>query len=75
MNCCRALIVNLQKGFYNSQASFGDRQFTIILFISIISLLTIPNREGAPLSFCKILAHLNPLHDFKMLYYLNDRDE
>ena len=36
MNCCRALIVNLQKVFYNSQASVGDRQYTIILFISII---------------------------------------
>ena len=36
---CRALIVNLQKLFYNSQlASVGDsdRQYTIILFISTI---------------------------------------
>ena len=41
MNCCRALIVNLQKVFYNSQASVGDRQYTIILFISIIFLPTI----------------------------------
>ena len=52
MNCCRALIVNLQKVFYNSQASVGDRQYTIILFISIIFLPTILNyfndreREG-----------------------------
>ena len=42
-NCCRALIVNLQKVFYNSQASVGDRQYTIILFISIIFLPTILN--------------------------------
>ena len=60
MNCCRALTVNLQKVFYNSQTSVGDRQYTIILFISIIFLPTILNylndREGAPLSFCRILA-------------------
>ena len=37
-NCCRALNVNLQKVFYNSQASVGDMQYTIILFISIIFL-------------------------------------
>ena len=43
MNCCRALIVNLQKVFYNSQASVGDRQYTIILFIKIIFLPTILN--------------------------------
>ena len=43
MNCCRALTVNLQKVFYNSQASVGDRQYTIILFISIIFLPTILN--------------------------------
>ena len=36
MNCCRALIVNLHKVFYNLQAFVGDRQYTIILFISII---------------------------------------
>ena len=41
MNCCRALIVNLNKVFYNSQASVSDRQYTIILFISIIFLPTI----------------------------------
>ena len=41
MNCCCALIVNLQKVFYNSQASVGDRQYTIILFISILFLRTI----------------------------------
>ena len=38
MNCCRALIINLQEVFYNSQASVGDRQYTIILFISIMFL-------------------------------------
>ena len=43
MKCYRALIVNLQKVFSNSQASVGDRQYTIILFISIIFLPTIPN--------------------------------
>ena len=43
MNCCRALIINLQKVFYNSQASVGDRQYTIILFISIMFLPTILN--------------------------------
>ena len=44
MNCCRALTVNLQKVFYNSQASVGDRQYTIILFISNIFLPTILNK-------------------------------
>ena len=34
---------NLQKVFYNSQASVGDKQYTIILFISIIILHTILN--------------------------------
>ena len=43
MNCCRALIVNLQKVFYNSQASVGDGQYTILLFISIILLPPILN--------------------------------
>ena len=43
MNCCRALIVNLQKVFYNSQALVGDRQYTVILFISIMFLPTILN--------------------------------
>ena len=43
MNCCRALTVNLQKVFSNSQASVGDGQYTIILFISIIFLPTILN--------------------------------
>ena len=43
MNCCRALIINLQKVFYDSQASIGDRQYTIILFISIMFLQTILN--------------------------------
>ena len=43
MNCCRALIVNLQKVFYNSQASVGDRQYTIRLFIIIIFLPTMLN--------------------------------
>ena len=69
MNCCRALDVNLQKVFYNSQASVGGRQYTIILFISIIFLPT-------------ILHNLNDRergrhypHDSKILYYLNDRDE
>ena len=33
----------LKKVFYNSQASVGDRQYTIILFISIIFLPTILN--------------------------------
>ena len=43
MNCCRALTVNSQKVFYNSQASVGDRQYTIILIISIIFLPTVLN--------------------------------
>ena len=43
MNCYCALIVNLQKVFSNSQASVGDSQYTIILFISIIFLPTILN--------------------------------
>ena len=77
MNCCRALIVNLQKVFYNSQASVGDRHYTIILFISIIFFPTIRNyvndREVAPLSFGRILAPPPPR--FQKLYYLNDRDE
>ena len=33
----------LKKVFYNSQASVGDRQYTIIMFISIIFLPTIHN--------------------------------
>ena len=41
MNCCCTLIVNLQKVFYNSQASVGDRQYTIRLFISMIFLPTL----------------------------------
>ena len=36
-----ALTVNLQKILYNSQRSVGGRQYTIILFISIIFLPTI----------------------------------
>ena len=40
---CRALTVNLQKILYNSQASVGDSQYTIILFISNIFFPTIPN--------------------------------
>ena len=32
-------------------------------------------REGAPLSFCRILAPTNAPHDSKILYYLNDRNE
>ena len=43
MNCCRALTVNLQKVLYNSHASVGNRQYTIILFISMIFLPTILN--------------------------------
>ena len=43
MNCCCALTVNLQKVFYNSQASARDRQYTIILFIGILFLPTILN--------------------------------
>ena len=57
MNCCRALTVNLQKVFYNSQALVGDRQYTIILFIGIIFLPTILNylnndrERGSAISF------------------------
>ena len=40
---CRALTVNLKKVFYNSQASVGDRQYTIILFMNKIFLPTILN--------------------------------
>ena len=36
-----ALTVNLQKILYNSQTSVGDRQYIIILFISMIFLPTI----------------------------------
>ena len=43
MNCYRALTINLQKVFYNSQASVGDRQYTTLLFISIIFLPTLLN--------------------------------
>ena len=77
-NCCRALIVNLQKVFYNSQASVGDRQYTIILFISTIFLPTILNyfndrERGRHYYF--VGAPQCPPHDSKILYYLNDRDE
>ena len=50
MNCCRALIVNLQNVFCNSQASVGDRQYIIISPDATI-LNYLNNREGAPLSF------------------------
>ena len=39
----RALTVNLQKVFYNLQASIGDKRNTIILFISLIFLPTTRN--------------------------------
>ena len=77
---CRALTVNLQKFFYNSQASVGDRQYTIILFISNIFLHTILNylnereRWGA-IIFCKIIAPPNaPSPDATILNYLNDKE-
>ena len=38
---CRALTVKLQKILYNTQASVGEMQYTIILFISNIFLPTI----------------------------------
>ena len=64
INCCRVLTVNLQKVFYNSQASVGNRQYTIILVISIIILHTILNylidREMGAIIFCMILAPLPP---------------
>ena len=76
MNCCRALTVNLQKVFYNSQASVGDRQYTIILFISMICLPTILNylndRERGRHYFCRILAP--PPLPTTPQYYLNDRE-
>ena len=60
MNCCRALTINFQKVFYNSQASVGDSQYTILLFISIILLTTILNYlndlEKGCHYFCRILA-------------------
>ena len=65
MNCCRALTVNLQKVFYNSQASLGDRQYIIILFISIRFLPTIlyylNDRDEGRYYFCRILAPPPPL--------------
>ena len=76
------MIVNLQKVFYNSnQASVDDRQFTIILFISIIFLPTILNylndREGAPLSFVGFWRPNAPppSPDATILNYLNDIEE
>ena len=59
---CRALTVNLQKVFYNSRASVGDKQSTIILFISILVLPTI--------FFCRILAPPAPT----ILNYRKDRE-
>ena len=81
MNCCRALTVNLQKVFYNSQASVGDRQYTIILFISIIFLPTILNNlndreRGRHYHFVGFYRPpMPPPHDSKILCYLNDRNE
>ena len=76
----RALTVNLQKRLYNSQpqVSVGDRQYTIILFVSNIFLPTILNylndRERGhdyllwdfSISQCP-----GPLRDATILYYLN----
>ena len=81
MNCCRVLIVNLQKVSYNSQASVGDRQYTIILFISIIFLPTILHylydrervRHYHFVGFSRPPMPLPPR--FQILYYLNDRNE
>ena len=60
MNCCRALIVNLQKVFYNSQASVGDRQYTSLLFISTIFcpqyLTMLMTVRGSAIIFCRSLA-------------------
>ena len=64
---CRALTVNLKKGifkilFYNSHASVGDREYTIILFISIIFcqqymyLTILMTERGGAIFFCGILA-------------------
>ena len=61
-----ALTVNLQKILYNSQTSVGGRQYTIILFISIIFLPTIliyfNDKERDAIIFCRVLAppHATP---------------
>ena len=75
--------VTLQKVFYNSQPSVGDRQYTIMLFISIICLPTILNcindRETGAIIFCRILAlpppppQYPPSPDTTILNYFNDR--
>ena len=73
----------LKKVFYNSQTSVGDRQYTIILFISIIFLPTILNflndkergRYYHFVGFWRSPMPPPPPHNSKILYYLNDRDE
>ena len=74
MNCC------LQKVLYDLQESVGDRQYTIILIISIIILFTILNyvidreRSGAPLFLVGFLLPQCPTPDATILNYFNDRD-
>ena len=74
MNCC------LQKVLYDLQESVGDRQYTIILIISIIILFTILNyvidreRSGAPLFLVGFLRPQCPPPDATILNYFNDRD-
>ena len=65
--------------FYISQASVGDRQYKIILFISIIFLPTILNyilmtERGGTIIFCRILMPPPPSIDATILNYLNDRE-
>ena len=79
MNCCRALIVNLQKVFYNSQASVGDRQYTSPLFISTIFcpqyLTMLMTERGSAIIFCRSLAPpMTSPPDATILNYLNDRE-
>ena len=79
MNCCRALIVNLQNVFYNSQVSVGDRQYTSLLFISTIFcpqyLTMLMTERGGAIIFCRSLAPPMTLPpDATILNYLNDRE-
>ena len=79
---CHTLPINLQKLLYNSQTSIGGRQYTIILFISIIFLPTIliylnDKERGRHIIFCRILAPPQcPPHspDATILIHLNDRE-
>ena len=78
MNCCRALIINLQKVFYNSQASVGDRQYTSLLFISTIFcpqyLTMLMTERGGAIIFCRVWRPNDLPQTKQYLSILHDRE-